>query len=155
MWRPLSLQVAWDLLMVGWMRRIDNWRRGLTTNWAELRDASDDPELRSLNLQASPHEVAERISNWAERTSRWRLTEVNDSQGETTSPDGSSTDSHVSIQLRLTRRTRVFRFVDDVHVVLAPSGSGTKVTAESRSRVGKGDLGQNRRNLKELVRALS
>ena len=141
--------------MVGWMRRIDNWRRGLTSNWAELRDAHDDPELRPLHLRASPREVAERIRTWAERASRWRLIEVNDCQRGTTSPEPPSARSRTSIQLQLTRRTRIFRFVDDVRVVLTPSGSGTQVGAESRSRVGKGDLGQNRRNLKELVRGLS
>ena len=43
------------------------------------------------------------------------------------------------------------RFTDDIVVVLRTEGDLTRVQAQSQSRVGKGDLGQNPRNLKELV----
>jgi len=56
--------------------------------------------------------------------------------------------------IRATRTTRVFRFVDDVLLLLEPAAGGTLVHARSASRVGRGDLGQNRRNLAELWRAL-
>jgi uncharacterized protein (DUF1499 family) len=55
----------------------------------------------------------------------------------------------------LTRRTRVLRFTDDVRLSLTPGDGGTVVHAESRSRIGVGDLGQNRRNILELWAALS
>ncbi len=55
----------------------------------------------------------------------------------------------------LTRTTRVFRFVDDVYVLVEPlPGGRSRLVARSASRVGKGDLGQNARNLKELWHAL-
>lgn len=54
----------------------------------------------------------------------------------------------------LTRRTRVFRFVDDVHVIAEPTPDGTRLLLRSASRVGKDDLGQNARNLQELITAL-
>jgi uncharacterized protein (DUF1499 family) len=44
--------------------------------------------------------------------------------------------------------------VDDVRLTLTPGTDGTVVHAESRSRVGLGDLGQNRRNILELWRAI-
>jgi uncharacterized protein (DUF1499 family) len=53
--------------------------------------------------------------------------------------------------MKLTRTTPVMRFTDDIDVVLRAEGNSTRVQAESQSRVGKGDLGQNPRNLKELV----
>ncbi len=58
-------------------------------------------------------------------------------------------------ELLLTRRTRLVRYVDDIRLTFAPAPGGTLVHAESKSRVGKGDLGQNRRNILELWRALS
>ena len=56
--------------------------------------------------------------------------------------------------VRATRTTRLFRFVDDVLLLLEPAHGGTRVSARSASRVGRGDLGQNRRNLAELWRVL-
>jgi uncharacterized protein (DUF1499 family) len=55
--------------------------------------------------------------------------------------------------LWLTRRTRLFRFVDDITVLAEAEGSGTRLLLRSASRVGKSDLGQNARNLLELRRA--
>jgi uncharacterized protein (DUF1499 family) len=54
----------------------------------------------------------------------------------------------------LTRRTRIFRFVDDIHVVVEPAPTGSRLLLRSASRVGKDDLGQNARNLGELLTAL-
>jgi len=53
----------------------------------------------------------------------------------------------------LTRRTRL-GFVDDIYLLLLPTGDSTVVFARSASRVGRFDLGQNRRNLGELWAAL-
>jgi uncharacterized protein (DUF1499 family) len=55
--------------------------------------------------------------------------------------------------LWLTRRTRIFRFVDDVTVLAEEQAGGTRLLLRSASRVGKSDLGQNARNLTELRRA--
>ena len=52
------------------------------------------------------------------------------------------------------RATRLFRFKDDVTVVVEASESGSRAEFTSASRVGKGDLGQNPRNLRELLEAL-
>jgi uncharacterized protein (DUF1499 family) len=63
-------------------------------------------------------------------------------------------DSPQPAELRLTRRTRAMRYVDDVVVTFQQHGSGTMIHAASRSRVGIGDLGQNRRNILELWSAV-
>ncbi len=47
-----------------------------------------------------------------------------------------------------TRKTRIFSFVDDIEVrVEANTEFVSKVTIKSSSRVGKGDFGQNARNI--------
>ena len=59
----------------------------------------------------------------------------------------------------LVRKTRVFSCENDVTVRLTPAGSSgastnTWAELESAARVGRWDLGQNERNLKELLAAI-
>lgn len=52
-------------------------------------------------------------------------------------------------------RSRIFRLVDDLTIWVELDEDGlTRVDARSASRVGKGDLGVNRRRLLRLLRAL-
>lgn len=52
-------------------------------------------------------------------------------------------------------RSLVFRFVDDLTVWVSLDRDGlTRVEALSRSRVGRGDLGVNRRRIERLMRHL-
>lgn len=55
---------------------------------------------------------------------------------------------------RLVRATRLLRFKDDVTVRVSPEGGGARAEFASASRVGKGDMGQNPRNLRELLAAV-
>lgn len=62
-------------------------------------------------------------------------------------------------EVRAVRKTRVFGFENDVTVRLTPAGSSgastnTWAELESAARVGRWDLGQNERNLKELLAAI-
>ena len=52
------------------------------------------------------------------------------------------------------RTSRLFRFKDDITMRIEDQGRERVVTGESRSRVGKGDLGQNPRNLRRLMTEL-
>jgi uncharacterized protein (DUF1499 family)/TM2 domain-containing membrane protein YozV len=45
----------------------------------------------------------------------------------------------------------MFRFVDDIVVRVRPEGTGARVDARSRSRVGKGDFGANAERIKALL----
>ena len=56
--------------------------------------------------------------------------------------------------MRAVRETRLFRFADDVTARVAPYPDGARLELTSASRLGKGDLGQNPRNLTELLRAV-
>ena len=56
--------------------------------------------------------------------------------------------------IQATRTTRLFRFVDDISILLEPAAGGTAISARSASRIGRRDFGQNRRNLSELWQAI-
>ena len=126
--------------MVSVFSRIDNWKRDLTTNHARLTDDAADEQLRPPLVRGIPAEVADRIAAWVESQSRWSL--VN----QKTFDEG--------LEMNLIRVTPIMRFTDDITVILRNEKEGTRVKATSQSRVGKGDLGQNPRNLKELVNFL-
>ena len=126
--------------MVSVFSRIDNWKRDLTTNHARLTDDAADEQLRPPLVRGIPAEVAGRIAAWVESQARWSL--VN----QKTLDEG--------LEMNLIRVTPIMRFTDDITVILRNEKEGTRVKATSQSRVGKGDLGQNPRNLKELVNFL-
>jgi uncharacterized protein (DUF1499 family) len=109
----------------------------LTRNWADT-DEPGDPLLTPVELPVPPADALARVEAAVSRLPRWRVELVDRDAGV----------------LRATRRTRLWRFTDDVTVRLEPTAAGTRLHARSQSRVGKGDLGQNRRNLLELFRAL-
>ena len=52
------------------------------------------------------------------------------------------------------RATRLLRFKDDVTVRVGPHETGTRAEFTSASWIGKGDLGQNPRNLQQLLQAI-
>ena len=56
--------------------------------------------------------------------------------------------------MRAVRTTRLFRFRDDVKVRVYARADGAGSELTGASRVGKNDLGQNFRNIKELLQAV-
>jgi len=104
-------------------------------NWADT-DEGKDPTLTPLDLPVPLADAVERIQSEIAELPRWHVESVDVSSGI----------------IKATRRTRLFRFIDDITIRLELlSPSTTRVHAHSQSRVGKGDLGQNRRNLLELL----
>jgi uncharacterized protein (DUF1499 family) len=120
--------------------QVEDWRRDLTTNHAETAQDAEDSRLRPIESELPPAELAAQVSAATAGLPNWRL-ESRQENGE-------------SIELHFVRTTRLLRFVDDIRVRIAPTAGGSRLTAESRSRVGKGDLGQNPRNLRELLGAV-
>lgn len=122
---------------------IDDWKRDFTTNHAATSPSADDPKLRPVELDLPPTTVAELVTSWVAKHSRWKL-------------ESTETDLDGGVRMHLIRSTLIWRFKDDIHVSITPDASskGSTVTAESRSRIGKGDLGQNPRNLRELLGGL-
>jgi uncharacterized protein (DUF1499 family) len=107
-------------------------------NWAET-DEPGDPALASIVIPLPLPQALAQVEETLRRLPRWQVQSVD-------APTGT---------IHATRRTRVFRFVDDVTIRLEPTEGGTRIRARSQSRIGKGDLGQNRRNLVELLQFLS
>jgi uncharacterized protein (DUF1499 family) len=106
-------------------------------NWAET-DEPGDAELSNLILPAAPAEVLRLIEKAVASLPRWRVEKSDTATGA----------------VHLTRRTRLFHFVDDIRLSLEAVPEGTRLRGRSQSRVGWTDLGQNRRNLKQLLAAL-
>ena len=127
-------------LLIYWASFIDDWSRDLSTNYAELTPSHADPLMRPVEIGLPPAKVADLLNTWTEGMPRWRA--------------GAEDSSEGALTVRLTRTTALMRYVDDVEVTLRPNGTGCIVEASSQSRVGKGDLGQNPRNLRELTQFL-
>jgi uncharacterized protein (DUF1499 family) len=109
--------------------------RWFTKNWANTHDPSHW-DLAPVVVPLDPGAAAELVHKAVAALPRWRV------------------ESEAPGEFMLTRRTRLFGFVDDVTVTLKPAGPGTMIHAASKSRVGLGDLGQNRRNILELWAAV-
>jgi len=113
--------------------------RWFTKNTANTRDPTH-PDLAPLVLPLPPAGAVERVKAAVAGLPGWAV-------------EAPTADN----ELHLTRRTRVLKFVADVRLWFLPAGPGCLIHAESRSRFGLGDFGQNRRNILELwaaVRAL-
>lgn len=122
---------------------IDDWSRDLTTNHARTDAASEDLRPARIELPIGP--AADRVRRAATSLRGWELAEP-----EPLRLDDGSEEWH------FVRTTPLMRFKDDIHARLEPSADGQSVTVHlrSRSRIGKGDLGQNPRNLRELLRQI-
>jgi uncharacterized protein (DUF1499 family) len=105
-------------------------------NWHDTDEPGADPG--PLDLPQPPAEALTNIEAAIRTLPRWRTESIDAAAGTITA----------------TRRTRLFRFTDDVTIRLDAMPGGTRVHVRSKSRVGKGDFGQNRRNVIELFSAL-
>ena len=84
----------------------------------------------------APGRLIPAVRRAVEELPRWSLEAVEDSE------------------VRAVRKTRLFRFKDDVTARVHPDPDGARLQLKSASRLGRGDLGQNPRNLEELLRAI-
>jgi uncharacterized protein (DUF1499 family) len=109
-------------------------------NVVETGRTPEYPDLVPRSYPAPPERVLDEVRAVVSELPRWTL------QGSGGGPAG--------MALRAEARTRVFRFVDEVTVMVTASGEGSEVNVRSRSRVGKWDFGQNARNVRELLAAL-
>ncbi len=100
----------------------------------------------------------ERPSPNAARTRRAYSTRPKELEGTVKEAVGSLSrwtfESSDGTELHAVRESRIFRFKDDVTVNISARGTGSEAVFESASRVGKGDLGQNPRNLRDLIAAV-
>jgi uncharacterized protein (DUF1499 family) len=138
------------VILIAIFSRIEDWGRDLSTNVAMT---GENTTLKPLRLTGSVEQTVDKLRTVVESMSHWTWI---DQAGPV---DG-------TVTVNLVRRTTLFRFKDDVQVSIVsaddesgsdkPSneGFGVVINAISRSRVGKGDLGQNPRNIRELFAKL-
>ena len=110
------------------------WLRWFTRNWADTNEGDPAPIVVPLSLAEALVQVETVIGSQP----RWHI---------------ESTNAQTAT-IHATRLTRFLRFVDDITIRLEPTAQGTRIHARSQSRIGFGDLGQNRRNLRELLEQL-
>jgi uncharacterized protein (DUF1499 family) len=123
------------------LANVENWRRDLTTNVATTDENSPDERLRPLKSSVPPEALADRVAAAVRPLPNWKLT------ARTTNAD--------RVEIHFVRTTSLWRFKDDIHARIEPTPSGgSLLTATSRSRIGKADLGQNPRNLRQLLAAV-
>ncbi|HZN33281.1 MAG TPA: DUF1499 domain-containing protein [Pirellulaceae bacterium] len=127
-------------ILIFLVAQVEDWSRDLTTNSAETTSDAADERLRPIETALPPTELARHVESAVTSLKNWRQVERKGSGG--------------NIEFHLLRTTPVLGFQDDIRVRIEPAGGGARLTAQSRSRVGKGDLGQNPRNLRELLDAV-
>ena len=125
-------------LVLSLLLQVDNWKRDLFHNEAETSDDASDPVLRPVRIDQPLEQVVEAVRAVANDLRGWEFVDQRwDDEGTL---------------LHFVRITPVFRFRDDITIrIVAASRGGSEVHAHSASRLGMGDLGQNPRNLKELL----
>ena len=128
------LVLAIGLILV---THVEDWSRDLSINHAATSDDAKDSRLRTMEVALPPADLAVIVGKSAAKLPRWELVEQ-DQAGD-------------AIQLHYVRTTGLVGYKDDIRVRIEPGGKGSRLSAESRSRIGKGDLGQNPRNLRELL----
>lgn len=120
---------------------VDDWGRDLSTNFAETSDDARSEWLKPQHIRATVEDIESFVREIHQEKQLWKYVSSNESNG---------------MEIRLERTTAILRFVDDVTMTLRPAEDSstdsphTTVTMMSQSRIGKGDLGQNPRNIAEL-----
>lgn len=134
---------------------VDDWSRDLTTNTAATSPEATDERLRPLDCGAPSDAVKTAAEAFAQANAAWTLVQDNPEPLPADSPVLAQLGGARAATLHLVRKTGLMGYRDDIWLVLeATEAGGTRVHADSRSRLGKGDLGQNPRNLRELLAAL-
>ncbi|MFM8551468.1 MAG: DUF1499 domain-containing protein [Nitrospiraceae bacterium] len=108
----------------------------LTACWPVINDVEtgktpEYPDLLPRTYEAKPELVFDAALHAIHRLPRWALVSHRPESGE----------------IRAEATSRLFRFVDDVTITVRGEGGKAIVSVRSHSRVGKGDFGQNARNI--------
>ena len=108
-------------------------------NEVETGTTPEYPNIQPQYYTAEPRRVFEQSRDSIEAMDRWELV--------STQPAAHT--------LKATHATYVFGFIDDVTVWIEPvTEFVTRVRVRSASRLGKGDFGQNARNIRQFFTAL-
>ncbi len=132
------------VLIMATAAQVDDWSRDLDQNRASTSTTGENAIAPMTVSESSTSKVESLIKEAISDLPKWKFIDSNiEESGSTESPE-----------INLTRTTSLFQFVDDVQIKLEISDGNTILNVTSQSRVGKGDLGQNPRNIKELFSAI-
>jgi hypothetical protein len=134
---PLAIVAFLVLFLFGY---IDDWGRDFTENQAAISEEAEDPGLRPLFDDRSTAEMMEAVKRAGSRIRTWEFI-------------GHAREGDTTLVL-FVRTSRIWRFKDDVIILIDDLGDRRRVTGKSASRIGIGDLGQNPRNLRRLLAEL-
>jgi uncharacterized protein (DUF1499 family) len=129
------------LITVWILSYIEDWSRDLSINVAETTVDAKDERLRTWHTAKSLADLDAKLQQIATYNSLW-------------SYDKSESPEPTTRKIYLVRTTKIMRFKDDIIVTLRRGEDETIVDVYSKSRVGKGDLGQNPRNIRDLLNYL-
>lgn len=107
-------------------------------NVVETGNTPAYPDLLPRRYREGKVRVFDAALHAVDRLPRWQMTSYRPEQGE----------------IKAEARTRLLRFVDDVTVRVEERGGVTVVNVRSASRVGRGDFGQNARNVRAFFAEL-
>ena len=113
-------------------------RAWLTANDVTTGATPAYPDLRERLYDMPPDQTLQLAAAVASRIPRWKVV----------STDRAGRVVHVEI------RTAIGLFTDDLTIHVHPEGRNSRVTIRSRSRVGRGDLGENARHIRALQTAM-
>lgn len=132
---------------------IEDWSRDFSTNTAATSPTAADERLRPVEVATSLDELRSQVELFCQRESAWELGEEKPLPND--SPVLALVEGEPAATTHLVHKTGLWGFKDDVWLVAEDLGDGRlRLHADSRSRIGKGDLGQNPRNVRELMTAL-
>jgi hypothetical protein len=119
---------------------IDDWSRDFTRNDAAISPDAKDETLRPLISTRSTADLVEAARAAAGRIRTWDHI-------------GQAVEGNTTLVL-FVRTSRIWKFKDDIIIIIEDLGSERMVSGKSASRVGVGDLGQNPRNLRRFLAEL-
>ena len=107
-------------------------------NVVETGRTPEYPDLRPRIYRAEVSQVFDAALHAVDRMPRWTILVYQPESGE----------------IKAEARSLVFRFVDDVVIRVTSQGASTVVSVRSASRIGRGDFGQNARNIRAFLQEL-
>ncbi len=141
----LALPIVVLLAIVGGsLWQVEDWERDLKTNWATTDHSHPNSGQHPVVTKLAPGEVVRELQRIVPQRRGWRIVTI-------TADDGRPVAESDLVRAHLVRTTLIFRFQDDVNLTISRKDGTTTGKATSRSRVGVGDLGQNPRNLREIL----
>ena len=127
--------------------------RWLTKNWAETVTPSH-ADLKPIPIDRVKLGKGADLEELLYAGSGWKVETIAPSDGSALSDRVKPLVGSASFSAHLTHKTGIVGFTDDVWIWIDRPKGRIELQSYSASRVGKGDLGQNRRNIIELQRLL-